>query len=113
MATANSESLSNTEFFLDEEAKSELTLSNPHSNCVEYCNISANITARSFTSFLQTLLQVYKPPSNENCILTLAVEAAFNESKSALVEEFCRTFCVCLNFVLARQEQKNTLRNMQ
>jgi hypothetical protein len=36
MATANSESLSNTEFFLDEEAESELTLSDPHSNHVEY-----------------------------------------------------------------------------
>ena len=97
MATANSESLSNsnTEFFLDEEAESELTLSVPHSNRVEYCNISANITARSLTSFLQTLLQVYKPPANENCILTLAVEAAFNESKSALVEEFLQNI-LCL-----------------
>jgi hypothetical protein len=95
MATANSESLSNREFFLDEEAESEVTLSDPHSNRVEYCNISANITARSLTSFLQTLLQVYKPPSNENCILTLAVEAAFNESKSALVEEFLQNI-LCL-----------------
>ena len=95
MATANSKSLSNTEFFLDEEAESELTLSVPHSNRVEYCNISANITARSLTSFLQTLLQVYKPPANENCILTLAVEAAFNESKSALVEEFLQNI-LCL-----------------
>ncbi|CAB3981183.1 Hypothetical predicted protein [Paramuricea clavata] len=97
MATANSESLSNsnTEFFLHEEAESELTLSVPHSNRVEYCNISANITARSLTSFLQTLLQVYKPPANENCILTLAVEAAFNESKSALVEEFLQNI-LCL-----------------
>jgi hypothetical protein len=99
MATANSESLSNTEFFLDEEAESEVTLSDPHSNHVEYCNISANITARSLTSFPQTLLQVYKPPSNENCILTLAVEAAFNESKSALVEEFLQNI-LCLLFEL-------------
>ena len=32
------------------------------------------------------LFEVYKPPSNEYCILTLVVEAAFNGSKSALVE---------------------------
>jgi hypothetical protein len=87
--------LSNTEFFLDEEAESEVTLSDPDSNRVEYCNISANITARSLASFLQTLLQVYKLPTNENCILTLAVEAAFNESKSALVEEFLQNI-LCL-----------------
>jgi hypothetical protein len=35
---------------------------------------------------LLELMEVYKPPSNVYCILTLAVEAAFNESKSALVE---------------------------
>jgi hypothetical protein len=90
--------LSNTEFFLDEEAESEVTLSDPDSNRVEYCNISANITARTLASFLQTLLQVYKLPSNENCILTLAVEAPFNhfnESKSALVEEFLHNI-LCL-----------------
>ena len=95
MTTANSESLSNTKFFLDEEAESELTLSDPHSNRAEYRNISSNITARSLTSFLQTLLKVHKPPSNENCILTLAVEAAFNESKSSLVEEFLQNI-LCL-----------------
>ena len=92
--------MSNTEFFLDEEAESEVTLSDPDSNRVEYCNISANITARSLASFLQTLLQVYKLPTNENCILTLAVEAAFNHfnestSKSALVEEFLHNI-LCL-----------------
>jgi hypothetical protein len=41
-------------------------------------------------SFLQTLSEVYKPPSNENRLLTLAKQAVFSDSKSVLKEELLK-----------------------
>ena len=87
MATSNcSETITSTEFFLDEEDESDT-----NSSHVEYCKISSNITARSLVSFLQRLLEIYQPPSNENYILTLAVEAALDD-KSALIEVSSKHF---------------------
>ena len=47
-----------------------------------------SITSTSLVSFLQTLCGIYKPPSKENWLLTLAKEAVSNDSKSVLKEEF-------------------------
>ena len=88
MATANSSEY--TEFFLDEEDGSGTS-----SNRDQYCKISPNITTERFSAFLQTLLKVYKPPSSENCILKLAMKAALDESKSALIKEFLQNI-LCL-----------------
>ena len=88
MATANC--LEYTEFFLDEEDGSGTS-----SNRDQYWKISPNITTKSFSGFLQTLLKVYKPPSSENCILNLVMKAALDESKSALIKEFLQNI-LCL-----------------
>ena len=82
---SSSESSSNVEFFsIDEEDESEISMFSDSSVGCE----SFNITARSLESCLQTLIDVFKPPSIENWILTLAVKAVLDENKTILKEEF-------------------------
>ncbi len=79
-----SEFSSNVEFFsIDEEDASEISMFSDSSVGCE----SFNIMARSLESCLQTLIDVFKPPSIENWILTLAVEAVLDEKKTVLKEE--------------------------
>ncbi len=60
---SSSESSSNVEFFsIDEEDESEISMFSDSSVGCE----SFNITARSLESCLQTLIDVFKPPSIEN-----------------------------------------------
>ena len=91
-AASRSEFSSNQEFFiLDDEDEGDFsTLSDPHDSRVDFSSISSSITSKSLASFLQTLSEVYKPPSNENWLLTLAKEAVFNDSKSVLKEELLK-----------------------
>ena len=91
MAAANrSETSSNREFFLseDEDEREFITPSNSYDSHVDFSSISSSITSTSLASFLQTLCGIYKPPSKENWLLTLAKEAVSNDSKSVLKEEF-------------------------
>ena len=96
-----------TEFFLDEEVGSGTS-----SNRDQYCKISPNITTESFSAFLQTLLKVYKPPSSEN-YFKFGNESSIRRELVCSHKSFYKTFCVCLMIVLARLEQRNTLKNMQ
>jgi hypothetical protein len=91
-AASRSEFSSNQEFFiLDDEDEGDFsTLSDPYDSRVDFSSISSSITSKSLASFLQTFSEVYKPPSNENWLLTLAKEAVFNDSKSVLKEELLK-----------------------
>lgn len=79
--------------------KEDDTPSQSKSYSVGFSSISTNMTVRNLKSFLQTLFEVYKLPSNEKWVLTLAKEAVLDENKSILVEEFLqevlRLFEVC------------------
>jgi hypothetical protein len=102
-AASRSESSSNQEFFiLDDEDEGDFsTLSDPYGSRVDFSSISSSITSKSLASFLQTLSEVYKPPSNENWLLTLAKEAVFNDSKSVLkvIPQFCIAHFYCAHLI--------------
>ena len=102
-AASRSEFSSNQEFFiLDDEDEGDFsTLSDPYDSRVDFSSISSSITSKSLASFLQTLSEVYKPPSNENWLLTLAKEAVFNDSKSVLkvIPQFCIAHFYCAHLI--------------
>jgi hypothetical protein len=107
--------LLNTQFCLNDINKGEESFDETSNSHVDISGICSSITAKNLESFLQTLHQVYKSPSNEKTILQLDSEAVVDENKSNLnlKMSFCKIFYVCLKIVLSGLKMKNIRKKKQ
>jgi hypothetical protein len=112
MAAAGSSSsqqdpaLLNTQFCLNDINKGEVSFAETSNSHVDISGICSSITAKNLKSFLQTLHQVYKSPSNEKTILQLVSEALVDENKSDLKDEFLQNILRLIEDCFVRAEDE-------
>ena len=103
--------LVNNEFSSDDDSESDFTISEPYDSHVDFSSISSSIiTAKNLVSCLQTLREGNTSHifSNKGDILTLALEAALDESKSILKEEFLQDVLRLVEACFTKAEVEKT-----
>ena len=103
--------LVNNEFSSDDDSESDFTIFEPYDSHVDFSSISSSIiTAKNLVSFLQTLREGNTSHifSNKGDILTLALEAVLDESKSILKEEILQDVLRLVEACFTKAEVEKT-----